>query len=59
MFSKRYSTCCGKCGCSLKLKLRSLSSDCGDEQNPRWRAVIDHETEMQVKEQIGYKDPEA
>lgn len=50
--------CCGKCGCSLKLKLRSLSSSCGDESNPRWKAVVDHETEMQIKERIGYKDPE-
>lgn len=31
--------CCGKCGCELATKLRSLSSGCGDEENPRWHAV--------------------
>jgi hypothetical protein len=37
--------CCSKCGCSLKLKLYSLSSSCGDEKNPRWRAVMTEEQE--------------
>lgn len=37
--------CCGKCGCSLKLKVFSLSSDCGDENNPRWKAVMTEEQE--------------
>ena len=37
--------CCGKCGCSLQLKLRSLSSDCGDEENPRWHALLSQEEE--------------
>lgn len=37
--------CCGKCGCSLHLKLRSLSSDCGDEENPKWKAVLTQEEE--------------
>lgn len=31
--------CCSKCGCNLNLKLRSLSSSCGDEENPRWNSV--------------------
>jgi hypothetical protein len=33
--------CCSKCGCELATKLRSLSSGCGDEENPRWHAVSD------------------
>ena len=37
--------CCGQCGCSLKFKLRSLSSDCGDEENPRWKALLSQEEE--------------
>jgi len=31
--------CCGKCGCSLALKTRDLSSGCGDIENPRWNPV--------------------
>ena len=39
--------CCSKCGCSLSLKLRSLSSGCGDEENPKWDPVLDDmEAEM-------------
>ena len=49
--------CCGKCGCSLKLKLRSLSSQCGDEENPRWLALLSPEEEQALKEEIDYKDP--
>lgn len=32
--------CCGLCGCSLGLKTRSLSSNCADEENRRWDAVL-------------------
>ena len=31
--------CCGKCGCSLALKTRDLSSSCGDLETPRWHAI--------------------
>lgn len=31
--------CCGKCGCSLGLKTRDLTSGCGDSENPRWHPV--------------------
>lgn len=31
--------CCGKCGCSLALKLRDPSSSCGNEEAPLWKAV--------------------
>lgn len=34
--------CCQLCGCSLQLKLRSLSSSCPDL---RWNAVISEEDE--------------
>jgi hypothetical protein len=40
--------CCGKCGCSLGMKTRSLSSDCGDEENPRWVAVLSQEEEDDI-----------
>ena len=51
--------CCGKCGCSLKFKLRSLSSDCGDEENPRWTALLSPEEEQSIKDEIGYQEPDA
>ena len=44
--------CCSKCGCSLALKLRSLSSDCGDEKNPRWHAIIDEDEEEMLNDQL-------
>ena len=34
--------CCQLCGCSLKFKVRSLSSDCPDL---RWKAVVSEEDE--------------
>ena len=41
--------CCGECGCSLKLKTRSLSSDC-----PRgfWKAELTEEEETIVNQQL-------
>lgn len=50
--------CCGKCGCSLRLKLRSLSSGCGDEENPKWNAIISEEEEDLLKESLDYKEEE-
>lgn len=40
--------CCGKCGCKLAWKTRSLSSSCGDEENPRWNALLSEEDEKEV-----------
>jgi len=37
--------CCGQCGCSLEFKLRSLSSNCGNEEEPRWHALLSQEEE--------------
>lgn len=31
--------CCGKCGCSLDYKVRDLTSSCGNEENPLWKAI--------------------
>ena len=40
--------CCGACGCSLKIKLRSLSSPCGaihKGEEPKWYPVLTQEQE--------------
>lgn len=37
--------CCGECGCSLKLKLRSMSSRCDKPGDSRW-------PELETKEEI-------
>jgi hypothetical protein len=42
--------CCGKCGCSLALKVFSLSSGCGDDNNPRWEAIMTEEEEDVYRE---------
>lgn len=31
--------CCGECGCSLSLKLRSLESECTHPDGPKWKEV--------------------
>lgn len=31
--------CCGKCGCSLAMKVRDLSSGCGNLDNPKWDPI--------------------
>jgi hypothetical protein len=41
--------CCGECGCSLALKLRSLSSECGLD---RWDATLTEEEEDRLNEQL-------
>jgi len=48
--------CCGKCGCSLSLKLRSLSSGCGDENNPRWDAVVDDLEEEMIEDSLNLEE---
>tara|TARA_R100000900_G_C3259139_1_gene149089 strand:- start:139 stop:465 length:327 start_codon:yes stop_codon:yes gene_type:complete len=42
--------CCADCGCSLGIKIRSLSSDCPKD---KWKAVMDKDSEKKVKKQIG------
>jgi hypothetical protein len=31
--------CCGVCGCSLGMKLRSMDSECPHPDGPKWKAV--------------------
>ncbi len=31
--------CCGECGCSLSLKLRSLESECPHPDGAKWKEV--------------------
>lgn len=51
--------CCSKCGCSLKLKVRSLSSNCGDEKNPKWHSLLNNlDEEDLINEQINYQPKE-
>ena len=39
--------CCGECGCSLGIKMRSLSSDCPLN---KWQAIITQEEEDKLNE---------
>jgi hypothetical protein len=41
--------CCGECGCSLALKLRSLSSSCPLD---KWNAVLTEEEEDKLNKTI-------
>lgn len=31
--------CCGACGCSLSMKLRSLESECAHPDGPKWKEI--------------------
>ena len=44
--------CCSECGCSLRLKTRSLSSDC---PKGHWKAVTTHEEEDLIRASINQK----
>ena len=41
--------CCGKCGCAIGFKIRSLSSDC---PIGKWKAVTNKEAAIEIKKQI-------
>ena len=45
--------CCADCGCSIALKIRSMSSDC---PKGRWDSIMTPEMEHDFKKQI-YLDP--
>jgi hypothetical protein len=46
--------CCGKCGCKLAWKTRSLSSECPLEgADKRWEAVMNITEEQLLKNQLG------
>ena len=49
----RSKPCCSDCGCSIALKIRSMSSDC---PKGRWDAIMTPEMEDKLKKQI-YLDP--
>tara|TARA_R110002020_G_scaffold23658_5_gene78629 strand:- start:13701 stop:14012 length:312 start_codon:yes stop_codon:yes gene_type:complete len=41
--------CCNLCGCSLKLKTRSLSTSCPDK---KWKALLTEEQEDELDEKF-------
>ena len=41
--------CCGKCGCSIGIKIRSLSSGCPEG---KWKAITTKEDEIAIRKQI-------
>ena len=43
--------CCGDCGCSLKLKVRSLSASCPLPE-PKWKAVLSFEEEYMLQQKL-------
>lgn len=45
--------CCSECGCSLKFKTRSLSSDC---PLGKWKALMDENLEQELKDNINYEE---
>jgi len=45
--------CCAECGCSLAIKLRSLSSEC---PIGKWNALMTEEAEDLIMEQLNYED---
>ena len=49
--------CCGLCGCNMKIKTRSLSCGCSDEDNPKWHPVLTEEEEDALKDSINYQEP--
>ena len=49
----RTKPCCADCGCSIALKIRSMSSDC---PKGRWDAIMTPEMEDKLKKQI-HLDP--
>jgi hypothetical protein len=47
--------CCSICGCCLSLLTRSLSTECSNDDNKLWHAVITQEQEDKLYEKINYK----
>ena len=45
----RTQPCCSDCGCSISLKIRSMSSDC---PKGRWNAIMTPKMEDELKKQI-------
>lgn len=49
--------CCGSCGCSLKLKIRSLSAECPLPE-PKWKAVLTFEEEYLLQQKLRENESE-
>lgn len=49
--------CCGDCGCSLKLKWRSLSASC-PLPTPKWKAVLTFEEEYMLQAKLRENESE-
>lgn len=47
--------CCSVCGCSLKLKLRSLSSECPHPDGAKWKALVTEKEEDQINNTLNIK----
>jgi hypothetical protein len=45
--------CCGSCGCSMGLKLRSLGSECPEG---KWDAVLTHEENYLLQQNLKKED---
>ena len=49
--------CCslpkGGCGCSLKFKTRSMSSECPHPDGAKWEAILTEEEEDVLNEKLG------
>jgi hypothetical protein len=45
----RTKPCCSDCGCSISLKIRSMSSDC---PKGRWDSIMTPEMEHELKQQV-------
>jgi hypothetical protein len=48
--------CCGLCGCTLAFKTRDLSSSCGNEETPLWKAILTDEENDEMKIKLNITD---
>lgn len=47
--------CCSACGCCLKIKSRSLSSECAHPDGPKWDSLMTDAEEDIYYKKINYK----
>src|SRR5688572_10895649 len=50
--------CCGECGCKLRFKTRSLSSECPHPDGPKWDSILKPEEEDKIYGDIGFNPDE-
>lgn len=48
--------CCKFCGCTLAFKTRDLSSSCGNEEAPLWKAILTDEENEEMKTKLNITD---